>query len=320
MERDYAVAKKPPHHRFPEKYASKQLDRGKIYTRVDLRLLFKISDMTINTGIFKPPGFDSVWIFLTENKTKDRTQFEDRLTGATLFMDGQRAGRTDWMIQEHVEHGLELLVFYRKSKHEHPQYGFTYEGKFLYQNHKGSLPAKFILSRENGPALTTSFIEMELKAQGEFDPDDVIDARKRILASLVRRQGQSQFRSELLSAYQRKCAVTGCSIEALLEAAHITPYQGINTNRIENGLLLRADIHTLFDLGLLWIDPDSLVVKLSPQLAGSEYEMWQDKRVALPQSVSNQPSIKALRSHLNELRVFKGVYSGFLESNAQGGL
>src|ERR1700722_13744752 len=46
------------------------------------------------------------------------------------------------------------------------------------------------------------------------------------------------------------------AIPWVLEAAHITPYMGASTNSLLNGLLLRADIHTLFNLGLISIDPD----------------------------------------------------------------
>lgn len=55
----------------------------------------------------------------------------------------------------------------------------------------------------------------------------------------------------------------------MLEAAHIKPYQGEKDNYSENGLLLRADIHTLFDLDLLGIEPKSLRIELHPSLSES---------------------------------------------------
>ena len=61
--------------------------------------------------------------------------------------------------------------------------------------------------------------------------------------------------------------MTGCAVLAVLEAAHIKPYQGENDNHPENGLLLRSDIHTLFDLDLLGIEPHRLQVELHPSLA-----------------------------------------------------
>ncbi len=50
-----------------------------------------------------------------------------------------------------------------------------------------------------------------------------------------------------MDAYGGRCAVTNCDIEDVLEAAHISPYNGPSTDQVYNGLLLRTDIHTLFD-------------------------------------------------------------------------
>ncbi len=55
--------------------------------------------------------------------------------------------------------------------------------------------------------------------------------------------------------YEHRCVVTGCTVIAVLEAAHIRPYRRPEDNDVKNGLLLRADIHTLFDLNLLGIEP-----------------------------------------------------------------
>lgn len=292
---------KASQHALTGAFASQQLTVGNIYTRADLRDLFHITASSIDTGIFKPQSFDSVWLFMTEHKTADRTQYNDALNGNVLHMDGQNAGRTDYLLKEHVERGLELLLFYRKKKHEHPGYGFTYEGRFLYQSHEGSGPTKFTLHRETSPAQAIADIEAELETQGAFDPMNIPDARKRILSSIVRRKGQRSFRKKLLMAYDGKCAVTGCHIEALLEAAHIVPYQGADTNVVSNGLLLRADIHTLFDLGLLWVHPDSFLVGLANELKNSEYGSLDQKPLSLPSSLQDRPSTKALQHHLDTL-------------------
>lgn len=106
-------------------------------------------------------------------------------------------------------------------------------------------------------------------AAGLFDPSQ--DARQRILAAVVRRDGQPAFRRSLLAAYGGSCAISGCTVEALLEAAHIVPYRGAQTNLVGNGLLLRADLHKLFDLHLLGIDPIARTVHLSDALRHSEY-------------------------------------------------
>ncbi|SER74954.1 HNH endonuclease [Pseudomonas sp. NFACC02] len=305
MERDYSVAKKTSHQIPTGSYASQSLEEGHIYTRDDLRARFDITASSINTGVFKPGAYDSVWIFITEHKTADRTPYDDVLADDVLHMDGQKQGRTDRLIKEHVERGLELLLFYRKKKYEHPGAGFTYKGRFLYEDHEGARPTKFTLRQESSPALTIPVIEKELDELGEFDPQNIVDARQKVLASVIRRKGQAKFRSALLKAYKGKCAVTGCTVEALLEAAHIVPYQGADTNVVSNGLLLRADIHTLFDLGLLWVDPDSRLVKLAEGLKGSEYSHLHDKPISAPDNGSDHPSAKTLLSHLNALKLEK---------------
>jgi putative restriction endonuclease len=305
MERDYNVAKNTPQQMLTGAYASLALEEGHIYTRDDLRASFTITASSINNGIFKPAAFDSVWLFVTEQKTADRTQYDDILTGDVLHMEGQTQGGTDHLIEEHVERGLELLLFYRKKKYEHPGAGFTYKGRFLFQSAKDSGPTKFTLRHESSPALTIPVIEKELAESGEFDPQNIVDARQKVLASVIRRKGQAKFRSTLLKAYNGKCAVTGCTVEALLEAAHIVPYQGADTNVVSNGLLLRADIHTLFDLGLLWVDPDSRLVKVAEGIKGSEYSHLHDEPISTPENVSDHPSAKALLSHFNALKLEK---------------
>lgn len=95
---------------------------------------------------------------------------------------------------------------------------------------------------------------MEAIESGAQEPDRYDeDLRVRVPGSLFIRRGQPRFRRLLLDAYLGRCAITGTAIPALLEAAHISRYRGDHTDRVDNGLLLRADIHTLFDLHLLTV-------------------------------------------------------------------
>src|SRR5690606_14516906 len=87
-----------------------------------------------------------------------------------------------------------------------------------------------------------------------------IDDRESVFRSIKARRGQQKFRESLCKRYNNTCVVTGCKILDILEAAHIMPYRGKKDNHPSNGLLLRADIHTLFDLDLIGIDPKSLLV------------------------------------------------------------
>jgi 5-methylcytosine-specific restriction protein A len=134
---------------------SDHLEIGQVYTRKQLREMFGIMDATINTGVFRPKGHNSVWLFVTEHKTPDRTQNADNLDGDILKWDGQTSGRTDPVIINHKQQGLELLVFYRKRKYEYPQAGFKFEGVFGYLSHQGNQPTHFTLKRATPPGKTS---------------------------------------------------------------------------------------------------------------------------------------------------------------------
>lgn len=132
-------------------FTSQELEVGQIYTRAGLKQQFGIIDATINTGVFRPKDSSSIWLFVTQNKTADRTPYRDSLEEDILHWEGQTSGITDALIVEHQAKGLELLVFYRTKKYEHPGAGFRYLGNFVYSNHTGSRPTNFVLERRRGP-------------------------------------------------------------------------------------------------------------------------------------------------------------------------
>lgn len=104
-----------------------------------------------------------------------------------------------------------------------------------------------------------------------YVPEDA-DTRTVALRQVRERRGQAAFRRSLIERYGPSCLVTGCAILDLLEAAHINAYRGNNDNHVDNGLLLRADVHTLFDLDLLGIDPDTLKIDTHPRIREAGYE------------------------------------------------
>jgi hypothetical protein len=128
----------------------------------------------------------------------------------------------------------------------------------------------------------------------EDDSPGADDARR--VATIRVRRGQPKFRADLIAAYGGKCAVTGTRITELLEAAHIVPHvQGVNY-RVSNGMLLRADIHTLYDLHLLSVDERGRV-QLSKQLALSEYRTYHGAPLkVLPSTAAQQPSPIGLKT------------------------
>lgn len=93
------------------------------------------------------------------------------------------------------------------------------------------------------------------------------------------RAGQPKFRRNLLRAYEERCAITGWGPAAVLEAAHVLLHANTGNNHVNNGLLLRADLHLLFDDGMIRIHPHTYAVVLDPTLHDSEYRNLQGARL-----------------------------------------
>lgn len=113
------------------------------------------------------------------------------------------------------------------------------------------------------------------------------------------RAGQVKFRETLMIAYGGRCCITECNVGAALEGAHIDPFYGSISDNPQNGLLVRRDIHALFDCGLLAINPKNGLVHISSEAqAYPEYKAIH-KRVSIRPPVygdsSYRPSIKALQ-------------------------
>lgn len=133
--------------------------------------------------------------------------------------------------------------------------------------------------------------------KSDFDVHDETDRRKRATIELALRRGQGKFRRELDRAYQKTCAISSTSVRSALQAAHILPYRGDHTNKVVNGILLRADWHGLFDAGLLFVDADNLEIRIASELADTTYMEGEGRILAVPDSAAEHPSIEALKEH-----------------------
>ena len=123
---------------------------------------------------------------------------------------------------------------------------------------------------------------------------------------LVRpRLGQGSFRIAVTDAYGRACAATGEHSLPVLDAAHIVPFQKGGSHEVRNGLLLRADLHRLFDKGYFTVTPD-LRMKVSSRLKeefhnGATYYPLDDGFIRLPQDLTAQPNPDFLAWHNQEV-------------------
>lgn len=158
-------------------------------------------------------------------------------------------------------------------------------------------------STEAGATLGAA-VQANLAALGLWQGDEVQDEQQHDRPEyLVKgRLGQGAFRVLVTDAYQRRCAITGERTLPVLEAAHIKPYASSGPHLVQNGLLLRSDLHKLFDLGYLTVTPD-LRVEVSTKIKekfenGREYYAHHGQPLLiLPKSSEDQPSRKFLEWH-----------------------
>jgi len=129
--------------------------------------------------------------------------------------------------------------------------------------------------------------------------DAMLETQRREQRQSLARPGQQQFRDAVVERYGRHCLVTGSNLLAVLEAAHIHTSPGEDDNRPGNGLLLRADVHRLFDQNLLGIEPTQLRVEVHPD-ASKEYGYLADKILACEEN--NRPSRDALADRYEKFK------------------
>jgi putative restriction endonuclease len=116
------------------------------------------------------------------------------------------------------------------------------------------------------------------------------------------RIGQGAFRILVTDAYSRRCAITGEKTLPVLEAAHIKPYSISGINTINNGLLLRADLHKLFDTGYITVT-DKYDIEISRMIKedfdnGRNYYKFHGQRlISLPHSNIDLPNRNFLKWH-----------------------
>ena len=120
------------------------------------------------------------------------------------------------------------------------------------------------------------------------------------------RLGQGAFAALVANAYQRRCAFTRERVLPTLEACHIRPAARGGSHAVSNGLLLRSDVHQLFDLGYLGLHPQTLQIQVSPRIQlefqnGVEYRALEGQVPLLPASLPERPSPVQLEWHLEEV-------------------
>lgn len=152
-------------------------------------------------------------------------------------------------------------------------------------------------------ALATN-LTLPVKQDLEEERESIRLGKPRIIRP---RLGQGTFRLAVRDAY-KQCAVTGEHALPALDAAHIKPFASEGPHTVSNGLLLRADIHRLFDGGYVTVSPD-YEFKVSDALDaefgnGKLYYAMEDRKILLPEDLANQPDRAFLECHRDS--IFRG--------------
>jgi putative restriction endonuclease len=135
------------------------------------------------------------------------------------------------------------------------------------------------------------------KSDSDESEDDTVSWTGGRRTSLVRvRRGQRMFRAGLLEKYGLICAVTGAAPKEVLHAAHLRAFAEHETHNRNEGMLLRADVHSLFDAGLLTVNTSNNTILVAPTLRGhAVYGQFLGMTLAIPAHL--MPDKEALDEH-----------------------
>lgn len=206
---------------------------------------------------------------------------------------------------------LKSIQHYRKDEDPNPQIGCVLLRDIFFSESAPPAPPDFAknsvrlkvydLSAPSGAYLrgVLDAVMLNTQARESTVPGDMFGEHR-----LVRpRLGQQAFKGLVLTAYERQCAITGGRIGPVLEAAHIRPVAASGEHRLSNGLLLRSDVHTLFDRGYLGIDVQHRL-QVSPRLRidfgnGREFYERSGQQIHVPHRQVDRPAPDAVEWHMD---------------------
>jgi putative restriction endonuclease len=269
-------------------------------------------------------ALDHGGLFLFKSKMSDGNQ----IVGAGIFDDFVRARVLDaweWFGPNNGVASLDELIS-RVRKYRHVRESLPYDTEIgcvllrmvdFFPLEKRP-PAPNDWSRENvrGRGYDTDILEAshpvalavgQYLRTGEDLPDELPEyIREQIFGDarlVIPRLGQAAFKAVIARNYGYHCAVTGDKVRPVLEAAHILPVASGGIHRPDNGLLLRSDIHTLFDRGYIGVGP-GMRLAVSPRLReefgnGDALYAKAGSEIALPGRRRDRPNREFLEWHMD---------------------
>jgi len=214
---------------------------------------------------------------------------------------------------QHISDLRNTINSYRKTKENDPTIGcIILNQPFFFSEDKWiDVPRSFAKNIVTGKTFDTN------ETDGEKLWNEVMlrinDVRRKDLVAepyvaygneylIKSRLGQGAFRILVTGAYNRKCAISGEKALPVLQAAHIKPFNEQGPNSVSNGLLLRSDLHILFDRGYLTVTPE-YKIKVSRRIKeefnnGKHYYTFHGEELyGLPKLIEDRPSRKFIRWH-----------------------
>ena len=200
-----------------------------------------------------------------------------RLSEAWLWFGNNNGVASEDALRERIERYQRRTL----ERHADPEIGCVLLRNVLFFDAKESMASSTDFSSNivRGKTYDLSAIELDhpvMQAVTRYlDPGaSAFDLEARTLSQqrtrgdarlVMPRVGQQAFKALVAEAYHHRCALTGDKVRPVLEAAHIVPVAHGGAHRIDNGMLLRSDMHTLFDRGYIGFDKRS-ELRVSPAL------------------------------------------------------
>lgn len=150
--------------------------------------------------------------------------------------------------------------------------------------------------------VSTRLAAAKIKSDGPATTVAAESARHGKPRTVVPRLGQGSFRIMISDAYGRRCAITKERTLPALEAAHIHRYSWGGEHSLSNGVLLRSDLHRLFDKGYLTINPKTMRLVVSKRIReefenGRDYYRLENELLQTPTNPNAMPAIDKLQYH-----------------------
>lgn len=234
------------------------------------KIIYEILDNNLNDKISKKDAVDSLKneFDMNEGSVKILTDIFPQLFKGEEFKRALKFQLFDDLLSNLLnDYGKERLKIALSGLEKHMIYNkYTKDSKLrrIYQKY-----------------LALAEVDDVLEEFQEYISEAKDDELNKIQVWINQRKNQSKFKLSLLKKYNSQCLISKIKVPELIEAAHIYPHSESGQNNIANGILLRSDLHILFDCGLLCIDPENFNVIIDKSLEKTEYQKFHDLKVDL---------------------------------------